>query len=397
MTDAVIASAVRTPIGTFNGALSSVHPVDLAVTAIAGALARTAVSPQHITDVILGSVLSAGLGQNVARQAALQAGLSDDVPAMTVNQVCGSGLRAVALAAQQVQLGAAHVVVAGGAESMSRAAYLLEHGRDGYRLGHGQLVDSMIRDGLWCAMTDVHMGTTAENIAREFGISRADQDAFAAESQRRAADALATGVFEHEIAAVEVPQRRGAPLRVTADEHPHPDATVESLAALRPAFDPAGTVTAGNSSGINDGAAAVVVMSREAAASACITPLAVVRSWATVGVSPRIMGMGPVEAIPLALARAGLALGDIGLIELNEAFAAQSLGVSRALGIDPEITNVNGGAIALGHPIGASGARILTTLVHEMQRRQVKYGLASLCIGGGQGIAMVLEHGAGAA
>ncbi len=396
MPDAVIAGAVRTPIGTFNGAFASVAAVDLAAVAITAVLERTGVPGGEVDDVILGNVLSAGLGQNVVRQAALRAGLPERVPATAINQLCGSGLRAVAIAAQQVRLGDAQVVVAGGTENMTRAPYLLEQARGGYRLGNGTVYDSLIRDGLWCAMTDVHMGTTAENIATEFGITREDQDAFAAESQHRAVEAIAAGRFVDEIVPVSVAQRRGAPLVVTSDEHPRPDTTRETLAGLRPAFDPGGTVTAGNASGINDGAAAVLVMDAAAADRFGITPLATVRSWATAGVPPRIMGMGPVEAIPLALAKAGLALADIGLIELNEAFAAQSLGVIRALGIDPAITNVNGGAIALGHPVGASGARVLTTLLFEMARRDVRYGLAALCIGGGQGIAMVLERTADA-
>jgi acetyl-CoA C-acetyltransferase len=390
--DAVIAGAVRTPIGTFNGAFASVGAAELAAAVIVAALDRAGVPADAVDDVILGNVLSAGLGQNVVRQAALHAGLPERVPATAINQLCGSGLRAVALAAQQVQLGDAHVVVAGGTENMTRAPYLLEQARAGYRLGNGTVYDSLIRDGLWCAMTDVHMGVTAENIATEFGITRDDQDAFAAESQRRAGQAITAGRFAAEIVSVSVPQRRGAPLVVAADEHPRPGTTRDGLAALRPAFDPAGTVTAGNASGINDGAAAVVVMDGEAADRHGVTPMATVRSWATAGVPPRIMGMGPVEAIPLALAKAGLTLAEIGLIELNEAFAAQSLGVIRALGIDPAITNVNGGAIALGHPVGASGARVLTTLLYEMERRDVRFGLASLCIGGGQGIAMVLER-----
>jgi len=394
MSHAVIASAVRTPIGAFNGAFATVSATDLAARVIAEARARAGFEAGAINEVILGNVLSAGLGQNMARQAALRAGLGEEVPATAVNQLCGSGLRAVAMAAQQVQLGDAAVVIAGGTESMTRAPYLLEQARNGYRLGHGTLYDSLLRDGLWCALTDVHMGVTAENIAAELGISRADQDAFAATSQQRAGRAIAEGRFAAEIVGVEVPQRRGAPAVVTLDEYPRPDTTAADLAVLSPAFDPGGSVTAGNASGINDGAAAVVVASRAAAAAAGIAPLAVIRSWATAGVPPRIMGMGPVKAIPLALEKAGLELADIELIELNEAFAAQSLGVIRALGLDPEITNVNGGAIALGHPAGASGARVLVTLVHEMQRRDVRYGLASLCIGGGQGIAMVLERDA---
>jgi acetyl-CoA C-acetyltransferase len=392
MREAVIASAVRTPIGSFNGAFASVCAVELGAIVIDEARARAGVPADAVDDVILGNVLSAGLGQNVVRQAALRAGLGDEVPATAVNQLCGSGLRAVAIAAQQVQLGDAQVVVAGGTENMTRSPYLLEQARHGYRLGHGQLYDSILRDGLSCAMTDVHMGITAENIAADLAITRVDQDAFAARSQERAGRAIAEDRFSAEIVPVAVPRRRGDPVSVSVDEHPRPATTAGLLAGLRPAFDPAGTVTAGNASGINDGAAAVVVMSRDAASAAGIAPLAVIRSWATAGVAPRIMGMGPVKAIPLALAKAGLELTDIELIELNEAFAAQSLGVIRTLGLDPEITNVNGGAIALGHPVGASGARVLTTLLYEMQRREVRFGLASLCIGGGQGIAMIVER-----
>jgi acetyl-CoA C-acetyltransferase len=392
MRDAVIASAVRTPIGSFNGVFASVHAADLAAIVIDEARARAGVPADAVDDVILGNVLSAGLGQNVVRQAALRAGLGDEVPATAVNQLCGSGLRAVAIAAQQVRLGDAQVVVAGGTENMTRSPYLLEQARNGYRLGHGQLYDSILRDGLWCAMSDVHMGLTAENIAADLEITRVDQDAFAARSQERAGRAIVEDRFAAEIVPVAVPQRGGDAVSVSVDEHPRPATSTATLAALRPAFDPAGTVTAGNASGINDGAAAVVVMSRNAASAAGIAPLAVIRSWATAGVAPRIMGMGPVKAIPLALAKAGLELADIELIELNEAFAAQSLGVIRTLGLDPEITNVNGGAIALGHPVGASGARVLTTLLYEMQRREVRFGLASLCIGGGQGIAMIVER-----
>jgi acetyl-CoA C-acetyltransferase len=309
-----------------------------------------------------------------------------------VNQLCGSGLRAVALAAQQVLTGDARVVVSGGTENMTAAPYLLPNGRNGYRMGPGQVLDHMITDGLWCPFTDQHMGGTAETVATEYEVSREDQDAFAAESQRRAVAAIREGRFDEEIVPVEVPQRRGDPLRVSADEFPRPDTTAETLARLRPAFRPDGTVTAGNSSGINDGAAAVVVADRETAETLGVEPLGVVRGWATVGVPPRIMGMGPVKAIPEALGRAGLELADIDLIELNEAFASQALAVMRALRLDPERTNVNGGAIALGHPVGASGARILTTLLYEMRRREARYGLASLCIGGGQGIAMVVER-----
>jgi acetyl-CoA C-acetyltransferase len=392
MREAVIASAARTPIGSFNGGLASVHAAELAAGVIKEALARAGVSVDQVDDVFIGNVLAAGLGQNVARQAALRAGIPDSVPATAINQLCGSGLRTVALAAQQVLLGDADIVVAGGTENMSASPYLLEQGRNGYRMGHGQVFDSMIRDGLWCAMTDTHMGITAENIATEFEISREDQDEFAAESQQRAGRAIRDNKFGEEIVSVSVPQRRGDPITVAYDEFPRPTTQAAGLGKLRPAFDKAGSVTAGNASGVNDGAAATVVMSREKAEELGITPLATIKSWATAGVPPRIMGMGPVKAVPKALAKAGLTLDEIDLLELNEAFASQSLGVIRALGIDTEKTNVNGGAIALGHPIGASGTRVLTTLLYEMRRRDLRYGLAALCIGGGQGIAMVLER-----
>jgi acetyl-CoA C-acetyltransferase len=322
----------------------------------------------------------------------MRGGVPEDVPSTTINKLCGSGLKAVALAAQSVILGDTEVVVAGGMENMSAAPYLLPQARSGYRMGDGAVVDSMLHDGLMCVFTEAHMGVTAENIAREFEISRADQDAFAAESQRRAGAAMAAYRFDDEIVGVSVPQRRGDPVLVTTDEYPRPSTTPDDLAKLRPAFDAAGSVTAGNASGINDGAAATVVMSRARAEKDGIAPMATIRGYASVGVAPRIMGMGPVKAVPLALAKAGLSLDDIELIELNEAFAAQSLAVIRQLGIDPEKTNVNGGAIALGHPVGASGTRVLVTLLHEMARREVRYGLAALCIGGGQGIAMVVER-----
>lgn len=392
MGEVVIASAVRTPIGTFMGGLSGVAAPDLGAAVIAEALRRAGVPAERVDDVLMGNVLQAGLGQNPARQAALGAGVPDAVPATTVNQVCGSGLRAVALAAQAIRAGDADVVVAGGMESMSRSPHLLTGVRAGTRMGDTTAVDSMIHDGLWCAACDYHMGVTAENVATEDEITREDQDAFALRSQQRAAAAIEDGVFADEIVPVSVPSRRGDPVRVAIDEFPRPDTTLEGLARLRPAFDPAGTVTAGTSSGINDGAAALVVMSAEAAREAGAPVLGVIRGYAWVGVAPRVMGLGPVDAVRGALARAGVALDDIDLIELNEAFAAQSLAVGRRLGLDPERTNVHGGAIALGHPIGASGARVLTTLLYGMRRREARLGLASLCIGGGQGIAMVVER-----
>jgi acetyl-CoA C-acetyltransferase len=389
----VIAGAARTPIGTFGGALAEVPAPRLGATAIRAALERAGVAPDQVEEVILGNVLQAGLGMNPARQAALAAGIPDSVPATTINKVCGSGLKAVTLAAQAILAGDAEVVVAGGQENMSAAPYLLKKARYGYRMGHGELLDSMILDGLWCSLSDCHMGITAENVSERFGVSRADQDAFAAESQRRAAAAIESGTFADEIVPVEVPSRK-VPTLVEKDEHPRPDTTVEKLAGLRPAFKGDGGVTAGTASGINDGAAAVVVMSRRKADALGVTPLASIRAWASAGVDPRIMGIGPVPATRKALARAELSVGDLDLIEANEAFAAQSLAVLRELALDPAKVNVHGGAIALGHPIGASGARVLTTLLYAMQRQHAHLGLATLCIGGGQGIAMVVSNGA---
>jgi acetyl-CoA C-acetyltransferase len=393
---AVIASAVRTPIGAFMGALGTIPAPDLGAVVVAEAVRRAGIAPASVDEVLMGNVLQAGVGQNPARQAALKGGIPETVPATTINKVCGSGLKAVALAAQAIRAGDAETIVAGGMESMSLAPHLLPAMRAGRRMGDAEAIDSMIRDGLWCAHCDTHMGVTAENVATEDGVTREDQDAFALRSQQRAAEALRSRIFADEIVPVSVPRRRGEPVVVDTDEFPRPETTMEALAALRPAFDPAGTVTAGTSSGINDGAAALVVMESEAARAAGAPVLATIRGYASAGVAPRVMGLGPVDAIRSALHRAGLTLADIGLIELNEAFAAQSLAVGRRLGLDPEITNVHGGAIALGHPIGASGARVLTTLLHEMARRRVRYGLASLCIGGGQGIAMVVERPDGA-
>jgi acetyl-CoA C-acetyltransferase len=388
----VIAGAVRTPIGSFVGALSSVPATRLGAIVVAEAVRRAGIDPARVDEVLMGNVLSAGLGQNPARQAALDAGLPEAVPATTVNKVCGSGLKAVALAAQAIRAGDASVVVAGGMENMSAAPHLLPGSREGHRMGDAALVDSMIRDGLWCAMCDAHMGVTAENVAVEYEIGREDQDVYALTSQQRAARALREDVFRAETVPVSVPRRRGKAVVVDKDEFPRPDTTLEGLAKLRPAFKGAGTVTAGTSSGLNDGAAAMVVMSAEAAREQGVTPMAAIRGYASAGVAPRVMGLGPVEAVPAALARAGVTLDEVDVIELNEAFAAQSLAVARRLGLDHERVNVHGGAIALGHPIGASGARILTTLLHEMGRREARLGLAALCIGGGQGIAMVVER-----
>ena len=389
MEDAVIVSAVRTAVGTLGGVFADVPATELGATAVREALRRASVD--DVDEVFMGNVLQAGLGQNTARQSSIGAGLPDSVPATTINKVCGSGLETVVLAAQAIRAGDAECIVAGGMENMSRAPYLMDRARFGYRLGDATLVDEMIRDGLWCAFDDCHMGTTAENIAREYEVSREDQDAFAAASQQKAEAAIAGGRFRDEIVPVAV-QRKKEQVLIDTDEHPRAGTTVETLAGLRPAFAKDGSVTAGNASGINDGAAAVVVMSTARAESAQAAPLARIRSYASAGVPPRIMGMGPVPAVRLALQRAGLQLKDIELFELNEAFAAQSCAVGRELAIPDEKLNVNGGAIALGHPIGASGTRVLVTLLHEMIKRDLHLGLAALCIGGGQGIAMVVER-----
>jgi acetyl-CoA C-acetyltransferase len=390
MNEVVIAGAARTPIGTFGGAFAETPAPKLGATAIAEALKRAKVKPEQVDEVLMGNVLSAGLGMNPARQASLAAGIPETVPATTVNKVCGSGLKTVALAAGAIMLGDAEIVVAGGMEGMSSAPYLLPKARYGYKMGNGEVVDHMIRDGLWCALEDCHMGNTAENIAMEREISRADQDAFAAESQRRAGKAWENGTFAEEVVAVEVKQRKGT-VMVERDEHPRPETTAEVLAGLRAAFAGDGSVTAGNASGINDGGAAVVVMSRKKAEELGVKPLASIRGYASAGVAPRVMGLGPIPATRNVLAKTGLSLDEIDLIEANEAFASQSLAVGRELGWDWERVNVNGGAIALGHPIGASGTRILVTLLYEMKRRDSRRGLATLCIGGGQGISMIVE------
>jgi len=390
--DAVILSACRTPIGSFGGALADLSAVDLAAVVVREALARARVPAADVGDLILGCVLQAGAGMNVARQAALKAGLPVEVPAETVNRVCGSGLQAVVHAVEAIRVGYVDAIVAGGTESMSNAPYLLKGARWGYRMGHAEAVDVLLQEGLTCAIDSCHMGITAEEIASRYDISRADQDGFSAESQRRAAIAIRSGSFAAEIVPITVPKRKGEPQRVDTDEYPRAGTTVETLAALRPAFKKDGSVTAGNASGINDGAAALVVTSTEKARQVGTAPLAAIVSYASTGVQPGIMGMGPAPAIRLALERAGLTLRDIDLIELNEAFAAQALAVIRDLGLDPARVNVNGGAIALGHPIGASGARVLTTLVYALRARQLRYGIAALCIGGGMGIAMAVEN-----
>jgi acetyl-CoA C-acetyltransferase len=391
MTDAVIVSACRTPIGSFGGALKDLSASDLGAVVIREAIARAHVNPNDIGDVLMGCVLQAGAGMNVARQAALKAGLPVEVPGETVNRVCGSGLQAVVHATEAVSVGYADLYVAGGTESMSNAPYLLKGARWGYRMGNAEVVDSMLAEGLTCAINSCHMGMTAEEVASRYGISREDQDAFAAESQRRAGQAVADGTFDEEIVAVQVPQKKGEPTLFTRDEYPRPETTAAKLAALKPAFKKDGSVTAGNASGINDGAAAMVVTSGRHAKQIGATPVARVLSYATAGVDPKIMGMGPVPAVRRALDRAGLKGSDIDLFELNEAFAAQALAVTRELGLDASKVNVNGGAIALGHPIGASGARILTTLLHALRARKLRYGVAALCIGGGMGTAMIVE------
>ena len=391
MTDVVIAAAARTPVGSFNGALSSFPAHDLGIVAITEALARAKVEPDDVSEVIMGQILTAGAGQNPARQAAVGAGIPVERTAYTINQLCGSGLRSVALGFQAIQLGDSDIVVAGGQESMSQAPHCV-HLRDGTKMGDNPLVDTLIRDGLWEVFNGYHMGVTAENVAEKWQLTREDQDAFAAASQQKAEAAQRAGRFKDEIVAVTVKTRKGETV-VDADEYPRHGTTAESLAKLRPAFAKDGTVTAGNASGINDGAAAVVVMTADAAAERGITPLARIVSWATAGVDPAIMGTGPIPASRAALQKAGWKAGDVDLIEANEAFAAQALAVNRDLGWDTDRVNVNGGAIAIGHPVGASGARILITLLHEMQRRDAKKGLATLCIGGGMGIAMCVERG----
>jgi acetyl-CoA C-acetyltransferase len=390
--DLIIAGAVRTPVGSLGGVFADVSAVRLAAVVVEESMKRAGVDPARVDEVLLGNGLQAGSGQNVARQAGIAAGIPATSCATTVNQVCGSGLRAVAMAAQQVALGDAEIVVAGGTESMSVAPYILRKARFGYRMGHGELIDSMILDGLTCSIERYHMGLTAETVAAEMGITREQQDAFAAESQARAAVAMESGYLKAEIVPVEVPQPKGPALVVDKDEHPRPGTTVERLAKLRPAFKAGGTVTAGNASGVNDGAAAVTVMTEGTARAMGIHPDARILGYAWGGVEPRVMGLGPVPAVRKLLEKTGLSLDQIELIELNEAFASQSLGVIRELGLNTDIVNVNGGAIALGHPIGASGARILVTLLHEMARRKVRLGMAALCIGGGQGIAMAVEN-----
>lgn len=389
--ECVILSACRTPIGAFGGAFKDLTAVDLGAVAIREAMTRAAVTPSDVGDVVMGCVLQGGAGMNVARQAAIKAGVPVEIPGETVNRVCGSGLQAVVHAVETIRIGYVDTVVAGGTESMSNAPYLLKGARWGYRMGNAEAVDEMLLDGLTCAMGGCHMGITAEEVASRYRVSRADQDAFAAESQRRAETAITEGRFKEEIVAVRVPQKKGDPLQVDTDEYPRPGTTAEKLAALKPAFRKDGTVTAGNASGINDGAAALVVTTGDRARKNGTQALARILAYASTGVEPAVMGIGPIPAVRKVLDRAQLKIGDIDLFELNEAFAAQSLAVVRELGVAPAKVNVNGGAIALGHPIGASGARVLTTLAYALRARRLKYGIASLCIGGGMGIAMAIE------
>jgi acetyl-CoA C-acetyltransferase len=396
MQEAVIVSAVRTPVGSFGGHFKDVPATELGAHAVRAALARVEVSGDEVDEVVLGCVLQAGLGQNPARQAAIGAGIAHEVPATTINMLCGSGLKSVAIASQMIRAGDVEIVVAGGMENMTRSPYLMPTARYGARMGDAQLIDSMVHDGLWDAFNAIHMGVTAENLADQYHISREEQDEFAAASQQKAERAVADGTFTDEIVPIEVPIKGGT-RTVDNDEHPRPGTTAAALGALRAAFrHDGGTVTAGNASGLNDGAAAIVVMSATTARKRGLRTFGTVESYASVGVDPRIMGIGPVPAVRKALARAGLELGDIDLFELNEAFAAQSLSVLRELDIDADKINPNGGAIALGHPIGASGGRILVTLVHEMRRRDSGRGIATLCVGGGQGQAAIIRNGADA-
>ncbi|CAG9610581.1 acetyl-CoA C-acetyltransferase [Pseudoneobacillus rhizosphaerae] len=390
-TEVVIVSAVRTAIGSFSGSLKNISATELGAVVIKGALEQAGVNPDQVDEIIMGNVLQAGLGQNPARQAAIKAGIPESASSMTINKVCGSGLKAVHLATQAILAGDAEIVVAGGMENMSQAPYILKNARDGFKMGDQKLIDTMVSDGLTCAFNDYHMGITAENLCDKYELTRDEQDQFSAWSQEKAAKAIAEGKFVDEIVPVVIPQRKGDPIIFAQDEYPKSGSTVEKLAGLRPAFKKDGSVTAGNASGINDGAAALVVMSKAKAEELGLTPLVTIKANASAGVDPSIMGIGPVSAVKKALEKSGTSLADIELIEANEAFAAQSLAVGKDLQFNNEILNVNGGAIALGHPIGASGARILVTLIHEMKKRNAKKGLATLCIGGGQGVATIVE------
>ncbi len=392
MDDVVIVAALRTGVGKFGGSLSKIPAADLGAKVIAALLDKTGVRPEMVSEVLLGQVLTAGVGQNAARQASIKAGLPDMVPAMTINKVCGSGLKATHLAAQAIKAGDAEIVIAGGQENMSLSPHVLNGARDGLRMMDGKLVDTMIVDGLWDVYNQYHMGVTAENVAKKWGVSREEQDQFAAASQQKAEAAQKAGKFRDEIVALSIAQRKGEPLVFDSDEFVRHGTTVESLAGLKPAFDKNGSVTAGNASGINDGAAAVMMMSAKKAAELGLKPLARIKAYSSAGVDPSIMGIGPVPASKLCLKKAGWSPKDIDLMEINEAFAAQAIAVNRDMGWDTSKVNVNGGAIAIGHPIGASGCRILVTLIHEMIRRDAKKGLASLCIGGGMGVALAIER-----
>lgn len=394
MRDIVIASGVRTAIGSFGGTLKDVPAVELGGIVIQEVLNRAKVSPDRVDLVVMGNVLQAGLGQNPARQAAINGGISQYIPATTVNVVCGSGMESVITATQKIKAGDAEVVVAGGMENMSQAPYVMPHSRWGQRMGHAQVLDVMIRDGLWCSFGDTHMGITAENVAKKFNLSREDQDVYAALSQEKAEKAIKSGRFKDEIVPVMVPQKKGDPIPFDTDEYPKFGTTAEKLGKLKPAFDKKGTVTAGNSSGVNDGAAALLVMSADKAYKLGIKPLARIVSYDVRGCEPELMGIGPIFAVQSAIAKVKSELGkEVDLVELNEAFAAQAIACVKTLQIDPDKVNVNGGAIALGHPIGCSGSRILVTLMYEMQKRDVKVGLAALCVGGGMGFAMIIERG----
>ncbi|KFL55365.1 acetyl-CoA C-acetyltransferase [Burkholderia pyrrocinia] len=392
MTDVVIVSAARTAVGKFGGSLAKIAAPELGATVIRAVLERAGVKPEQVSEVIMGQVLTAGSGQNPARQSLIKAGLPAAVPGMTINKVCGSGLKAVMLAVNAIVAGDAEIVIAGGQENMSASPHVLPGSRDGFRMGDAKLVDTMIVDGLWDVYNQYHMGITAENVAKEYGITREEQDAFAALSQNKAEAAQKAGRFDDEIVPVSIPQRKGEPLQFATDEFVRHGVTAESLAGLKPAFSKDGSVTAANASGLNDGAAAVLVMSAQKAAALGLTPLARIKAYANAGVDPSVMGMGPVPASRRCLERAGWTPGDLDLMEINEAFAAQALAVHKQMGWDTSKVNVNGGAIAIGHPIGASGCRILVTLLHEMAKRDAKRGLASLCIGGGMGVALAVER-----
>jgi len=391
MREVVIVSAVRTPIGSFGGTLKDTPARTLGAIAVKAAIEKAGIDPASIDEVLMGSVLQGGLGQNIARQVALDAGVPIEVPAMTINKVCGSGLRVVGLAAQMIKAGDADIIVAGGTENMSLSPYVMPKARWGARMGDAKVIDMMVHDGLTDAFSGVHMGITAENICEQWGLTREELDAFAAGSQQKAEAAIASGAFKDEIVPVVIPQRKGDPIVFDTDEYPKAGVTAAGLGKLSPAFKKDGMVTAANASGINDAAAAVIVMSKEKADELGIKPLCTITSYASAGVDPQIMGIGPVPSTKKALAKAGLTINDMDLIEANEAFAAQSLAVGKDLGIDPAKLNINGGAIALGHPIGASGTRILVSLIHAMQKSDAKYGLATLCIGGGQGTALIVE------